>query len=145
MVKPCLFILPKLVWLILAFLNGYTQISLIINACKSKIDFTQPIGCWCKFKDPDQNVLLMNKYLFPQYILKCLNIGTPKIINFPSVPNGKLMIYRSPNIYAYEGRWAFATSLRHFGSSSLYNLCCGSLLNCLSEADILGWYNMKLS
>ena len=24
--------------------------------------------------------------------LKCLNIGTPKTINFPFVPNGKLMI-----------------------------------------------------
>ena len=30
--------------------------------------------------------------------LKCLNIGTPKTINFPFVPNGKLMIFRCPNI-----------------------------------------------
>ena len=30
--------------------------------------------------------------------LKCLNIGTPKTINFPFVPNGKLMIFRYPII-----------------------------------------------
>ena len=30
--------------------------------------------------------------------LKCLSIGTPKIINFPFVSNGKLMIFRCPNI-----------------------------------------------
>ena len=28
--------------------------------------------------------------------LKCLNIGTPKTINFPFVPNGKLMIFSVP-------------------------------------------------
>ena len=28
--------------------------------------------------------------------LKCLNIGTPKIINFPFFPNGKLMILGVP-------------------------------------------------
>ena len=30
--------------------------------------------------------------------IKCLSIGTPKTINFPFVSNGKLMIFRSPNI-----------------------------------------------
>ena len=30
--------------------------------------------------------------------LKCFSIGTPKIINFPFVSNGKLMIFRCPNI-----------------------------------------------
>ena len=30
--------------------------------------------------------------------LKCLSIGTPKTINFPFVPNGKLMVFRCPNI-----------------------------------------------
>ena len=29
--------------------------------------------------------------------LKCLSIGTPKIINFSFVSNGKLMIFRCPN------------------------------------------------
>ena len=32
--------------------------------------------------------------------LKCLSIGTPKIINFPFVSNGKLMFFRGPNIQA---------------------------------------------
>ena len=30
--------------------------------------------------------------------LKCLSIGTPKIINFPFISNGKLMIFRCLNI-----------------------------------------------
>ena len=30
--------------------------------------------------------------------LNCLNIGTPKTINFPFVPNGKLMTFRCLNI-----------------------------------------------
>ena len=30
--------------------------------------------------------------------LKCFSIGTPKIINFPFVSNGKLMIFRCHNI-----------------------------------------------
>ena len=33
--------------------------------------------------------------------LKCLNIGTPKPINFPFVPNGKLMIFMCPIILAH--------------------------------------------
>ena len=33
--------------------------------------------------------------------LKCLNIGTPKTINFPFVSNGKLMDFRCPNIQAH--------------------------------------------
>ena len=33
--------------------------------------------------------------------LKCLKIGTPKIINFPFVPNGKLMVFRCPKIKAH--------------------------------------------
>ena len=32
--------------------------------------------------------------------LMCLSIGTPKIINFPFVPNGKLIILRCPKIRA---------------------------------------------
>ena len=30
-------------------------------------------------------------------VLNCLSIGTPKTINFPFVPNGKLMVLRCPN------------------------------------------------
>ena len=33
--------------------------------------------------------------------LKCLSIGTPKIINFPFVSNGKLMFFRRLNIQAH--------------------------------------------
>ena len=36
------------------------------------------------------------------HILKCLNIGTPKTINFPFVPNGKSMDFRCPNISAHH-------------------------------------------
>ena len=35
------------------------------------------------------------------YTLKCLNIGTPKIINFPIVSNGKFMVFTCPNIQAH--------------------------------------------
>ena len=34
----------------------------------------------------------------PLHTLECLSIGTPKIINFPFVSNGKLMIFGCPNI-----------------------------------------------
>ena len=33
--------------------------------------------------------------------LMCLSIGTPKIINFPFVSNGKLMFFRGLNIQAH--------------------------------------------
>ena len=39
--------------------------------------------------------------LLKQTTLKCLSIGTPKIINFPFVSNGKLMVFRCPNIQAH--------------------------------------------
>ena len=35
------------------------------------------------------------------YTLKCLSIGTPNTINFPFVSNGKLMVFRCPNIQAH--------------------------------------------
>ena len=31
----------------------------------------------------------------------CLSIGTPKIINFPFVLNGKFIIFRCPKIWAH--------------------------------------------
>ena len=34
----------------------------------------------------------------------CLSIGTPKIINFPFVPNGKLNISRCPKFWAHYSR-----------------------------------------
>ena len=35
---------------------------------------------------------------FSYITLKCLRIGTPKINHFPFVSNGKLMVFRCPNI-----------------------------------------------
>ena len=35
------------------------------------------------------------------YTLKCLSIGTPNLIKFPFVSNGKLMVFRGPNIQAH--------------------------------------------
>ena len=36
-----------------------------------------------------------------QPTLKCLSIGTPKIVNFTFVSNGKLIVLRFPNIQAH--------------------------------------------
>ena len=33
--------------------------------------------------------------------LKCLSIGTLKTINFPFVSNGKLIVFRFPNVQAH--------------------------------------------
>ena len=48
-----------------------------------------------------------------QNTLKCLSIGTPKIINFPFVSNGKLMIFRYPNI---QTDYSEAVLCLHFGT-----------------------------
>ena len=37
-----------------------------------------------------------------QHTLKCLSIGTPKIINFPFVSNGKFMVITGPSIQAHH-------------------------------------------
>ena len=39
--------------------------------------------------------------------LKCLSIGTPKTINFPFVSNGKLMVFRCPNIQTHYNEAVF--------------------------------------
>ena len=36
-----------------------------------------------------------------KYTVMCLSIGTPKIINFPFVPNGKFIILGCPKIWAH--------------------------------------------
>ena len=45
-----------------------------------------------------------NKILIddPTLTLKCLSIGTPKIINFPFVSNGKFMVITCPSIQAHH-------------------------------------------
>ena len=45
--------------------------------------------------------------------LKCLSIGTPKIINFPFVSNGKLMIFRCPNIQTDYNEAVLCLNLGH--------------------------------
>ena len=42
--------------------------------------------------------LAVNNTLKMNGTLMCLSIGTPKIINFPFVPNGKFIIFRCPEI-----------------------------------------------
>ena len=39
-----------------------------------------------------------------KHTLKCLSIGTPKTINFPFVSNGKLIVFRCPNIQAHYNK-----------------------------------------
>ena len=56
---------------------------------------------------PDQNsldkeVLMRGLNIFLcRHTLKCLSIGTPKIINFPFVSNGKFMVFTYLNIQVY--------------------------------------------
>ena len=58
-----------------------------------------------------------------QYTLKCLKIGTPKIINFPFVPNGKLMYFRCPSIQADCNE---AVIYLHFGTPKIMNFPFGT-------------------
>ena len=40
--------------------------------------------------------LYKNNVILSNSTVMCLSIGTPKIINFPFVPNGRLIIFRCP-------------------------------------------------
>ena len=53
-----------------------------------------------------------------QITLKCLSIGTPKTINFPFVSNGKLMLFRCPNIQAQYNE---AVNYLNFGTPEIMN------------------------
>ena len=46
-------------------------------------------------------LLLKEIFIHRGATLKCLSIGTPKAISFPFVSNGKLMVFRCPNIQAH--------------------------------------------
>ena len=48
-----------------------------------------------------------------QDTLKCWSIGTPKIINFLFIANGKLMVFRCPNIQAHDNE---AVNCLNFGT-----------------------------
>ena len=49
--------------------------------------------------------------------LKCLRIGTPKINHFPFVSNGKLMVFRCPNIRTHYNE---AVLCLNFGTPENY-------------------------
>ena len=55
-----------------------------------------------------------NYAYYKLFILKCLSIGTPKLINIQFVSNGKLMVFRCPNIQAHYNE---AVLYLNFGTS----------------------------
>ena len=55
--------------------------------------------------------------------LKCLSIGTPKIINFPFVSNGKIMGFRCPNTQAHYNE---AVVYLNFGIPKIMNFPFGT-------------------
>ena len=56
----------------------------------------------CVFWESKDNFVHCHKKHFI-LTLKCLSIGTPKIINFPFGTNGKFIIFRFPKIWAHCG------------------------------------------
>ena len=52
----------------------------------------------CEFASAYEGMPNISQYNNLFITLKCLSIGTPKIINFPFASNGKLMIFRCLNI-----------------------------------------------
>ena len=50
------------------------------------------------YQQGNKSFIILSVYHFT---LKSLSIGTPKTINFPFVSNGKLMVFRCPNIQAH--------------------------------------------
>ena len=71
--------------------NSFPQkLTLIEKGNKNKYD---------RVASPESLSIYLNLLTAADVItLKRLNIGTPKTINFPFVPNGKLMIFRCPSI-----------------------------------------------
>ena len=55
--------------------------------------------------------------------LKCLNIGTPKTIYFPFVPNGKLIIFSCPKIWAH---YSLIIMFSNIGTSKIINFPFGT-------------------
>ena len=67
------------------------MIKLFLNF--AEVDFV--ISCFGAVKVPPKSCTQA------MVTLKCLSIGTPKALNFPFVSNGKLMVFRCPNIQAH--------------------------------------------
>ena len=53
---------------------------------------------FCRQYSVEVEILHVHGLLVVKITVMCLSIGTPKIINFPFVPNGKLIIFRCPKI-----------------------------------------------
>ena len=49
----------------------------------------------------DNDTYFLSIFWGLQITVMCLSIGTPKTINFPFVPNVKLIIFRCPKGWAY--------------------------------------------
>ena len=47
------------------------------------------------------DTVLDSKFAVRSITLKCLSIGTPNLINFPFVSNGKLLVFGCPSIQAH--------------------------------------------
>ena len=60
---------------------------------------------WRELSVPTTSISFKNHYAdktdFAFYTVMCLSIGTPKTMNFPFVPNVKLIIFRCPKIWAH--------------------------------------------
>ena len=66
-------------------------------------DQTLRVGYHTQFQTANDNLPLQifKRMSLKLHTLKCLSIGTSKTINFPFVPNGKLMVFRCSNIPAH--------------------------------------------
>ena len=76
--------------------------------------------------ETELNVELDKSRCHPKMTKKCLGIGTPKTLNFPFVPNGKLMVLGVPifkhfRVLAIQGKiniyLASASSRQHINTA----------------------------
>ena len=73
------------------YLLVYFEFLLLYLNCEGFFIFTK-----CNEKSSTKHGYILRR--FRENIVMCLSIGTPKIINFPFVPNGKLIIFRCSRI-----------------------------------------------
>ena len=79
---------------ILPFLNNSKDLD---PSYKMDLGFWACFGRKKKLLSYNQRNIVQSRF---ENTLKCLSIGTPKTINFPFVPNEKLMDFRCPSIEA---------------------------------------------
>ena len=68
---------------------------------KPMLEHHKPMTVVFKHRLEVQTWVCNSKTYVCRLTLKCLSIGTPKIINFLFVSVGKLMVFRCPNIQAH--------------------------------------------